>query len=189
MTHRQTNETAKAHEKKCLKNISKRMVHSKNKGLIKWVIKTNRANARRTSVRLDHCFIISVTAAAGVIVTPPLSPPLYLPAVTERYQRLQHPILITMVTVPLLPLAVLKGLAAVVASAGLDQTNTINNKTHPHFIMSRALSGDQRTCQSQFYFNREEKMRNLKNNNATFRHKYGVMLLKLENYLSIFRTR
>lgn len=42
---------------------------------------------------------MSVTAAAGVIVTPPLPPPLYLPAVTGRYQKLQHPVLITMVTI------------------------------------------------------------------------------------------
>lgn len=126
--------------KKINLHIFERKGHSNRKGLIKWLIKTNRPNARRTSVRLDHCFIISVTAAAGVIVTPPLSLLLYSPAVTERYQRLQHPILITMVTVPPLPLAELKGLAAAVASASLDQTNTINKKTHPHFIMSRVLS-------------------------------------------------
>lgn len=53
---------------------------------------------------------MSLTAAAGVTVTPtPPPPPLNLPAVTARYQRLQHPVLITMVTIPPLPLALLKG--------------------------------------------------------------------------------
>lgn len=69
---------------------------------------------------------MSVTAAAGVIVTPP---PWHLPPVTERYQRLQHPILITMVTIALLPLAPLKGLAAAATSAGLDQTNNKQQNT------------------------------------------------------------
>lgn len=107
-------------------------------------------NAQRISVRLDHCFIMSETAAAGVIVTPPPRPPppWHLPPVTGRYQRLQHPILITMVTIVLLPLAQLKGLAAAATSAGLDQTNTMNNKTHAHFIISRFLSEDRCICQS-----------------------------------------
>lgn len=91
------------------------------------MVKLTGQNAQRISVRLAHCFIMSVTAAAGVIVTPPLPPPLYLPPVTERYQRLQHSVLITMVTIPPLPLAPLRGLAAAAASAGLHQTNTINN--------------------------------------------------------------
>lgn len=82
---------------------------------------------------------MSVTAAAGVIVTPPLSPSLYLPPVTEKSQRLRHPILITMVTIPLLPLAPLRGLAAAAASAGLAQTNTVNNK-NTHISSSPGLS-------------------------------------------------
>lgn len=82
---------------------------------------------------------MSVTAVAGVIVTLPFPAPLYLPPVTGRYQKLQHTVLITMVTTDLLLQAPLKGLAAAAASAGLDQTNTINNLTHPHFIISRFL--------------------------------------------------
>ncbi|KAL7885747.1 hypothetical protein AOLI_G00060420 [Acnodon oligacanthus] len=49
---------------------------------------------------------MSVTAAAGVAVTLPNG---ILPPLTVRYRRLQHPALITMVTAPLFPPALLTG--------------------------------------------------------------------------------